>query len=104
MSSLGAPPRGVRPLVPPASAATPSTVLSGVRTSDRSFSSIDNNINNVGMEKKSGPPWDEMRYFVITPDQRTDEAVCGGSDGRRIESRIDLPTQSLAWGLALRLR
>jgi ABC-2 type transport system permease protein len=32
LSSLGAPPRGVRPLVPPASAATPSTVLSGVRT------------------------------------------------------------------------
>jgi len=41
----------------------------------QSFSSIDNNINNVVMEKKSGAPWDEMRYFVITPDQRTDEAV-----------------------------
>jgi len=41
----------------------------------QSFSSIDNNINNVVMEKKSGPPWDEMRYFVITPDQRTDAAV-----------------------------
>jgi ABC-2 type transport system permease protein len=32
LSSPGAPPRGARPLVPPASAATPSTVLSGVRT------------------------------------------------------------------------
>ena len=41
----------------------------------QSFSSIDNNINNVVMEKKSGSPWDEMRYFVITPDQRTDAAV-----------------------------
>jgi hypothetical protein len=41
----------------------------------QSFSSIDNNINNVVMEKKSGLPWDEMRYFVITPDQRTDAAV-----------------------------
>jgi hypothetical protein len=41
----------------------------------QSFSSIDNNINNVVMENKSGAPWDEMRYFVITPDQRTDEAV-----------------------------
>ena len=41
----------------------------------QSFASIDNNINNVVMEKKSGPPWDEMRYFVITPDQRTDAAV-----------------------------
>jgi hypothetical protein len=27
------------------------------------------------MQKKSGPPWDEMRYFVITPDQHTDAAV-----------------------------
>jgi hypothetical protein len=41
----------------------------------QSFSSINNNINNVVMENKSGAPWDEMRYFVITPDQRTDEAV-----------------------------
>ena len=41
----------------------------------QSFSSIDNNINNVVMEKQSGPPWDEMRYLVITPDQLTDVAV-----------------------------
>jgi hypothetical protein len=40
-----------------------------------SFSSVDNNINNVVMEKQSGPPWDEIRYFVITPDQSMDEAV-----------------------------
>jgi len=32
LSSLGAPPRGARPLVAPAPAETPSTVLSGVRT------------------------------------------------------------------------
>jgi hypothetical protein len=41
----------------------------------QSLSSIDNNINNVVMEKRSGPPWDETRYFVITPDRRTDAAV-----------------------------
>lgn len=41
----------------------------------QSFASIDNNINNVVMENKSGSPWDKMRYFVITPDQRTDAAV-----------------------------
>jgi len=41
----------------------------------QSFASIDNSINNVVMEKKSGPPWDKMRYFVITPDQHTDAAV-----------------------------
>jgi hypothetical protein len=40
-----------------------------------SFSSINNNINNVVMEKESGLPWDQIRYFVITPDQLTDQAV-----------------------------
>jgi hypothetical protein len=44
----------------------------------QSFSSIDNTINNVVMENRCNPmcpPWDEIRYFVITPDQRTDVAV-----------------------------
>jgi hypothetical protein len=41
----------------------------------QSFASIDNNINNVVMAKQSGPPWDEIRYWVITPDRRTDAAV-----------------------------
>lgn len=42
----------------------------------QSFSSIDNNINNVVMEEESDePPWNEIRYFVITPDQLTDSAV-----------------------------
>jgi len=42
----------------------------------QSFSSITNNINNVVMQNLSGrSPWNEMRYFVITPDQRTDAAV-----------------------------
>ena len=41
----------------------------------QSFSSVDNNINNVVMEKASGTPWGQIRYWVITPDQRTDEAV-----------------------------
>jgi len=27
------------------------------------------------MEQQSDPPWDQIRYFVITPDQLTDEAV-----------------------------
>lgn len=40
-----------------------------------SFSSINNNINNVVMRKQSGDPWGEIRYFVITPDRRTDGAV-----------------------------
>jgi len=41
----------------------------------QSISSVDNNINNVVMEQLSGSPWDQMRYFVITPDQVTDGAV-----------------------------
>jgi hypothetical protein len=40
-----------------------------------SLSSIDNNINNVVMNEQSGAPWGEVRYFVITPDRRTDRAV-----------------------------
>jgi len=39
------------------------------------FASIGNNINNVAMEQQSGLPWNQIRYFVITPDQLTDEAV-----------------------------
>ncbi len=45
----------------------------------QSFSSIDTNINNVVMENACDdppcPPWDEIRYFVITPDRLTDGAV-----------------------------
>jgi hypothetical protein len=61
--------------VPPASADIYCAADSGTPGRVQSFSSIDNNINNVVMEKQSGSPWDEMRYFVITPDQHTDEAV-----------------------------
>jgi len=41
----------------------------------QSFSSVKNNINNVVMQKASGTPWDQIRYFVITPDQRTEAEV-----------------------------
>lgn len=51
------------------------TVPEGDPVRVQSFSSVHNNINNVTMEKASGPPWDEIRYFVITPDQLTDQAV-----------------------------
>jgi hypothetical protein len=60
---------------PPASTNPHCLTVPGTPGRVQSFSSIDNNINNVVMEKQSGPPWDQMRYFVITPDQRTDEAV-----------------------------
>jgi hypothetical protein len=56
----------------------------------QSFSSINNNINNVVMEDQSGePPWNEIRYFVITPDQRMDEVVRDvleslGVDGKEV--------------------
>jgi len=51
------------------------TVPPGTPGRVQSFSSIDNNINNVVMERQSGSPWDKMRYFVITPDKHTDAAV-----------------------------
>jgi len=43
----------------------------------QSFSSVDNNINNVMMQNQSGSPWNQIRYFVITPDQTTDSAIRG---------------------------
>jgi hypothetical protein len=51
------------------------TVPDGYPVRVQSFSSINNNINNVVMAEASGPPWDQIRYFVITPDQLTDQAV-----------------------------
>jgi hypothetical protein len=50
-----------------------------------SLSSINNNINNFVMRKQSGDPWDEIRYFVITPDRRTDAAVRGTLQGLGVD-------------------
>ena len=51
----------------------------------QSFSSVDNNINNVVMQNQSGAPWDQIRYFVITPDQATDGAVRAALDRLRVD-------------------
>jgi hypothetical protein len=51
----------------------------------QSLSSIDNTINNVVMAKQSGSPWDQMRYFVITPDQLTDAAVREALEGLGVD-------------------
>lgn len=64
-----------QPPVPPDATPDYCAVDPGTPTRVQSFSSINNNINNVMMETQSGPPWDQVRYFVITPDRRTDEAV-----------------------------
>jgi hypothetical protein len=61
--------------VPPGSTVPHCLFVPRTRGRVQSFASIDNNINNVVMQKQSGPPWDEIRYWVITPDQRTDAAV-----------------------------
>lgn len=52
----------------------------------QSFSSIDNNINNVVMQNQSGSPWDQNRYFVITPDQTTDSAVRAALDSLQVDA------------------
>ena len=80
--------------VPPANFATTPPVY-GDRV--QSFSSIDNNINNVVMEAESGAPWNQIRYFVITPDQETEGAVRGvleslGVDGKEIYTEKIPPT------------
>jgi hypothetical protein len=40
-----------------------------------SFSSVNNNINHVTIERQSGTAFGETRYFIITPDRAMDQAV-----------------------------
>jgi hypothetical protein len=40
-----------------------------------SFSSLSNSINNVVMQRRSGDPFGQTRYFVVTPDRDMDAAV-----------------------------
>jgi hypothetical protein len=46
-------------------------------------------INNVVIERKSGTVWNQVRYFVITPDQNMDSAV------RQALARLDIPDQDI---------
>ena len=39
------------------------------------FADLSNPINNVVIENGSGAVWDQVRYFVITPDQTMDGVV-----------------------------
>jgi hypothetical protein len=39
------------------------------------IASVGNSINDVVMERKSGPAWGQQRYFVITPDAGTADAM-----------------------------
>ena len=39
------------------------------------FSSLSNIVNNVVIERQSGSAFDQIRYFVITPDKFMDKAV-----------------------------
>ena len=41
----------------------------------QAFSSLSNPINNVVIERKSGAAFDQIRYFIITPDRFMDKAV-----------------------------
>ncbi len=52
----------------------------------QSLSSIDNNINNVVMQNQSGRPWDQIRYFVVTPDQAMDDVVRGALTALGVDS------------------
>lgn len=40
-----------------------------------SWSSINNNINDVTMKRQSGSVWGQQRYVVITPDQKMERVV-----------------------------
>jgi hypothetical protein len=41
----------------------------------QAFSSLSNSNNNVVIERQSGTAWDQVRYFVITPDRSMDDVV-----------------------------
>lgn len=43
----------------------------------RSMSALGDIVNNVVMERQSGYPFGEARYFIITPSAETDQAVRG---------------------------
>ena len=49
------------------------------------FADLSDPINNVVIENRSSAVWDQVRYFVITPDQNMDNAV------RQALARLGIP-------------
>jgi hypothetical protein len=41
----------------------------------QTFDSLSNSINNVVIQRQSGATWNQLRYFIITPDRYMDKAV-----------------------------
>lgn len=39
------------------------------------FADLSNSINNVVIENRASPVWDELRYFVVTPDRTMDDSI-----------------------------
>jgi hypothetical protein len=49
------------------------------------FADLGNSINNAVIQNGSGAVWDQIRYFVITPDQTMDQTV------RQALAELDIP-------------
>jgi hypothetical protein len=55
----------------------------------QSFSSLSNSVNNVVIGRASGAAFGRLRYFVITPDQKMDQAV------RAALARLGVPDENV---------
>ena len=51
------------------------------------WSDLSNPINNVTMERQSGVAFDQLRYFIITPDDFMNKAVRSAFSGISVEDR-----------------
>ena len=60
------------------------------------LASIGNTTNNVVMERRSGAPWGQQRYFVITPDAGTADAITAALVRAGAGSADDVFTEPVA--------
>ena len=67
-----------------------------------SFASISNNNNNAVFERRAGSFFDQVRFFVVTPDQAMDTAVRAALARAEVSDR-DIVTESIASPVTLGL-
>lgn len=58
------------------------------------LSSLSNSINNVVIERQSGQAFDQMRYFILTPDKLVDEGVRNALHSLQIDDQ-DIFTEAI---------
>jgi hypothetical protein len=66
------------------------------------FATVSNSNNNVVIERQSGAAWNQVRYFVITPDKSMDAAVRSALGSAGVAAR-DIFTEPIPGNLKLGL-